>query len=125
MIFWCPLHLPQSGVNCDLDFKLITIKHLLKERFLSWAIEHLKVVQVTKEVKNLTVPTFAQFAIPDVEEICSYMNMLGLCIQHFRNTLWKYDCCKKHSPTPNSVRTKDPNNHSDTETGTLARFVGS
>ena len=70
MLFWCPLHLSQSGVNCDLDFKLITIKHLLKERFLSWAIEHFKVVQVTKEVKNLTVPTFAQFAIPDVQEIC-------------------------------------------------------
>ena len=120
MIFSCPLHLSQSGVNCDLDFKLITIKHLLKERFLRWTIEYFKVVQVTKEVKNLTVPTFAQFAIPDVEEICSYMNMLGLCIQHFCNTLWKYDYCKKHSPTPNSVRTKDPNNHSDTETGTLS-----
>ena len=42
------------------------------------------------------------------------MNMLGSCVQHCRNTLWKYDCCKKYSPTPKSARTKDPNNLSET-----------
>ena len=36
----------------------------------------------------MTVPTFAQFAIPDVEEIYSYMNMLGSCLYSNFETLF-------------------------------------
>ena len=43
------------------------------------------------------------------------------CRQHCRLTLWNYASWnRRNTHHHQSIRTKDPNNHSDTETGTLS-----
>ena len=61
------------------------------------------------------MPTFTQFAIPDVEEIYSYMNMLGSCVYSISITLFGKMTVVLNTHQDQRVRTKGPNNHSERE----------